>query len=88
MSLLDKAKAAANQAAAKAKETAGEVQQKVELDRAYTALGKAAYAELEAGAISSETLAVLATKVRGLVAEEATDETPATDEAPTPPPAD
>ena len=40
MGFLDKAKAAAEQAASKAKETAGELQTKRELSQAYDELGR------------------------------------------------
>jgi hypothetical protein len=68
MSLLDKAKATATQAAAKAKESAGDVHQKYELDRAYSSLGKAAFEAIEAGELNSDKLEPLASKIRTLLA--------------------
>jgi hypothetical protein len=76
MSLLGKAKTAANQAATKAKETAADVQQKIDLSRAYSALGEAAYEEIESGNISSDKLAPLAAKIRVLLVTDPADETP------------
>ncbi len=80
MGFLDKAKAAAEQAAQKAKEgaeiaaqkakeTAEEVQTKRELGQAYGELGRAAFELVEAGEISHDRLAPLAAKVRELEAK-------------------
>src|SRR5438552_2151609 len=69
MGFLDKAKAAAEQAASKAKETAGELQTKRELGQAYDELGRAAFALADAGELSSETLDPLVDKIRGLKAQ-------------------
>lgn len=74
MSLLDKAKTAASQAAVKAKETARDAKQKVDLDRAYTALGKAAYEAIEAGEVTNEKLEPLAAKIRPLLVHTAADD--------------
>ena len=49
MGFLDKAKAAAEQAASKAKETAGELQTKRELGQAYDELGRKAHELIERG---------------------------------------
>ena len=66
MGLLDKAKAAAEQAATKAKEGVEEVQTKRELGQAYTELGKAAFELVESGDVSHPRLQELAGKVRAI----------------------
>jgi acyl transferase domain-containing protein len=69
MGFLDKAKAAAEQAASKAKETAGELQTKRELGQAYDELGRKAFELVESGAIVSAELDPLVEKVRTLKAQ-------------------
>jgi hypothetical protein len=64
MGFLDKAKAAAEQAAAKAKEGVDDVQSKRELSQAYTELGKATFELIEAGEISHSTLEPIAARIR------------------------
>jgi hypothetical protein len=66
MSLLDKAKKAAEQAATKAKEGVEDVQQKRELGQAYGELGKTAFELLEAGEISHSKLEATAAQIRTL----------------------
>jgi hypothetical protein len=66
---LDKAKAAAEQAASKAKETAGEVQTKRDLSTAYNELGQKAFDLIEAGEVSSPELETIAERIRGLKAQ-------------------
>jgi outer membrane murein-binding lipoprotein Lpp len=66
MGFLDKAKAAAEQAAAKAKEGVEEVQTKRELGQAYGELGRTAFELLESGEISHDRLEAIAVKVREL----------------------
>jgi hypothetical protein len=66
MSFFDKAKAAASQAAAKAKQGAEDLQLKVDLGSAYDDLGKAAYELIERGEIAHEKLDAPAAKVREL----------------------
>ena len=66
MGFLDKAKAAAEQATTKAKETAGDLQTKRELGQAYVELGRATFALVEAGEVSSPTLDAMAEKIRSL----------------------
>jgi hypothetical protein len=66
MGFLDKAKAAAEQAASKAKETAGELQTKRELSQAYDELGRATFGLVEAGELSSTTLEPLVERIRTL----------------------
>jgi hypothetical protein len=74
MGFLDKAKAAAEQAAAKAKEGVEDVQAKRELGQAYGELGKAAFELIESGAISDSRLDVHAERVRTAQARAAGDE--------------
>jgi hypothetical protein len=69
MGFLDKAKAAAEQAASKAKETAGDLQTKRELGQAYDELGRATFALIDAGEVSSTTLDPLAERIRSLNAQ-------------------
>jgi hypothetical protein len=76
MGLLDKAKAAAEQAAAKAKEGVEDVQAKRELGQAYNELGKAAFELIESGAIADSRLEAQAEKIRALQARAAGDEIP------------
>jgi hypothetical protein len=63
---LDKAKAAAEQAAAKAKEGVDDVQTKRELSQAYNELGKTTYELIAAGDLTDARLAASAEKIRGL----------------------
>jgi len=69
MGFLDKAKQAAEQAAAKAKDTAGDIQAKRELSQAYDELGRATFALADAGELSHDTLEPLVDKIRGLKAQ-------------------
>ena len=69
MGLLDKAKAAAEQAAAKAKEGVEDVQAKRELSHAYNELGKTAFELIESGAVSHSGLEAAAGKVRAAAAK-------------------
>jgi hypothetical protein len=64
--LLDKAKAAAEQAAAKAKDTASDLQTKRELGQAYDDLGQKAYELAEAGELVSTPLEPLVARIREL----------------------
>jgi hypothetical protein len=74
MGFLDKAKAAAEQAAAKAKEGVDDVQAKRELSQAYGELGKAAYGLIESGAIAHAQLDEAAARVRAAHAKPASDD--------------
>jgi hypothetical protein len=74
MGLLDRAMAAAEQAATKAKETAEELQTKRDLGQAYNELGRKAFELIEAGELSSAPLEPLAGRVRTLKAELAAKE--------------
>jgi hypothetical protein len=69
MGFLDKAKAAAEQAAIRAKETAGELQTKRELGQAYDELGRTAFGLVEAGELSSPTLDPHVERIRSLKAQ-------------------
>ncbi len=66
MGFLDKAKAAAEQAAAKAKEGVDDVQAKRELSQTYGELGKATFELIEAGEVTHAQLAATADKIRAL----------------------
>jgi hypothetical protein len=69
MGFLDKAKAAAETAATKAKDGVQEMQTKRELTSTYEELGKAAYDLVESGAIENETLAPQVAKINELKAQ-------------------
>ncbi len=69
MGLLDKAKAAAEQAAQKAKEGIDDVQTKRELGQAYGELGRTAFDLAEKGELSHPALTALVDRVRALRAE-------------------
>jgi hypothetical protein len=74
MGFLDKAKAAAEQAANKANEAVGDVQTKRELTKVYGELGEKAYALSESGAISHPELQPLVDRARELHAKLAEDD--------------
>jgi hypothetical protein len=69
MGFLDKAKAAAEQAANKANETVADVQAKRELTKAYADLGEKAYTLASAGAITHPDLTGDVERIRGLQAK-------------------
>ena len=73
MGFFDRAKAAAEQATAKAKEGVEDVQAKRELSQSYSELGKIAFELVESKAISHPRLESLAAKIRGLIDREAAD---------------
>jgi hypothetical protein len=81
MGFLDKAMAAAEQAAMKAKGTAEELQTRRELGQAYGDLGRKAFDLVEAGSLSAPELDPLVGRVRTLKTEleerQAADETAA-----------
>lgn len=84
MSFFNKAKQAAEQAAAKVQEGVEDVQQKRELSQAYGELGKTAFALIESGELSHPGLDAGVAKIRELNAKiEGAGEA-----APTAPPAD
>jgi hypothetical protein len=66
MSFFNKAKQAAEQAAAKAREGVEDVQQKRELSQAYNELGKTTFDLLESGQISHASLEATASQIREL----------------------
>lgn len=66
MGLLDKAKQAAEQAAAKAKEGVEDVQTKRELGQAHNDLGKTAFELVESGEISNPRLEDAVARIRAL----------------------
>jgi hypothetical protein len=66
MGLLDKAKAAAVEATAKAKEGVEDVQLKRELSQAYNELGKIAFELVESHDVSHPRLETVAEKIRAL----------------------
>lgn len=66
MGFLDKAKAAAEQAAAKAREGVDDVQTKRELGQAYNDLGKTAYELIASGDIGHARLQAGADRIRAL----------------------
>ena len=68
MGFLDSAKAAAEQAVTKAKETAGELQTKRELGQAYDELGRMTFDLVESGQVSATPLEPLVERIRTLKA--------------------
>ena len=66
MGFLDKAKAAVEQGAAKAKDAAEDVQQKRDLSASYSELGKKTFDLIESGELTHPHFADLAEKIRGL----------------------
>lgn len=69
MGLLDKAKQAAEQAAAKAKEGVEDVQTKRELSQAYNDLGRTAFELVESGELSDARLVAGADRIKALNAK-------------------
>ena len=69
MSLLDKVKAGAEQAAARAREEFEELQTKRELGQAYDELGKKAFELADGGALSHAQLTPFVERIRTLKAE-------------------
>jgi hypothetical protein len=76
MSLLDKAKAKAEQAAAKAKEGVEDVQAKRELGQTQSELGRIAFELVEAGEIAHARLDASVAKIRELNARAGSDSPP------------
>lgn len=72
MGLMEKIKAGADDATAKARATVQDVQSKRGLGQAYQDLGKAAYDLIEQGEINDERLAAPAQQVRELLGSGAT----------------
>lgn len=77
MGLLDKAKAAAETAAAKAKEGVEEVQTKRDLNAAYGELGQKTFELLDSGELQRSELDTVAERIRTLKAKLATEATTA-----------
>ena len=77
MGFLDKAKAAAEQAAAKTKEEYEEFQLKRELGQAYTDIGKATFELIESGELADAELDEHAAKIRALHGRAAAAKAPA-----------
>jgi hypothetical protein len=73
MGLLDKAKQAAEQAAAKAREGVEDVQAKRDLSQAYNELGKAAFELAESGELSHPGLEAAVERVRSAQAKAGSD---------------
>ena len=71
MGLLDKAKAAAEQAAAKAKDTAQDLQAKKDLFQAYQELGQKTFELADSGELSHPQLNEQIQKIRALKADAA-----------------
>jgi hypothetical protein len=74
MGFLDKAKAAAVEATAKAKEGVEDVQTKRELSQAYNELGKVAFELIESNDITHPRLETVAEKIRALNERDKGDE--------------
>ena len=74
MGFLDKAKAAAEQAANRANETVADVQTKRELTKVYGEMGETAFKLADSGAISHPELEAQVTRVRELQAKLEEDE--------------
>lgn len=90
MSFFNKAKQAAEQAAARVQEGVEDVQQKRELSQAYGELGKTAFALIESGELSHSGLDAGAAKIRELNAKiegagEAADDAPVAGDPSQPP---
>jgi len=81
MGFLDKAKQAAEQAAAKAKEGVEDVQAKRELSQAYTELGKRAHELVEQGELAHAGLDDAVGRVRAALAKSDSAETTTADES-------
>jgi hypothetical protein len=73
MGLLDKAKAAAEQAAARAKEGVEDVQTKRDLSQAYGELGRTTYGLVENGELTHAQLTELVERIRTLEARSAAE---------------
>jgi hypothetical protein len=86
MGFLDKAKAAAEQAANRANETVADVQTKRELTKAYGELGETAFKLADSGSISHPELEPQVTRIRELQAKLAEDEAAAGGNGDTPAP--
>ena len=88
MGLLDKAKAAAEQAASKAKEGAQDLQAKRELSSAYGELGRLTVELVDAGEVTNPRLEEHVAKIRALRAEAENGAPPSSGAGTTPPASD
>ena len=77
MGFLDKAKAAAEQAASKANEAVGDVQTKRELTKTYGELGEKTFALADSGAITHPDLEADVARIRELQAKLEEEDAPA-----------
>jgi hypothetical protein len=84
MGFLDKAKAAAEQAATKAREGVEDVQTKRNLSHAYEELGRTTHQLVESGEIAHDRLMGHVQEIRGLQAQSSGDAPEAAASAPTP----
>lgn len=66
MGLIDKLKAAGEEASARARASVEEAQLRRELTQAYRELGRAAFELIEQGALAEATLAASGERIRGL----------------------
>jgi hypothetical protein len=87
MGFMDKAKSAAEQATARAKEGVEEVQTKRNLFQAYQELGRMTFELVEAGEISNERLTAKAQEIRTLQSQGAAEPTGTSGPGGEPPPA-
>ena len=76
MSFFDRAKQVAAQAAGRAKEELDEIQTRLELDKAYRQLGKAAFELVEKGELTQPELTATAERIRALKEELSDKPTP------------
>ena len=76
MSFFDRAKQVAGQAAVRAKEELDVIQTRLELDKAYRQLGKAAFELAQAGELGQPQFAEIVERIRALQAQ--LDDKPAT----------
>jgi hypothetical protein len=81
MGFLDKARAAAEQAAGKAKEGVEDLQARHDLSQAHNELGKVAFELIESGEIAHAKLEPAAAKIRALRERAAGGDAPTADEA-------
>ena len=96
MGFLDKAKAAAEQAAAKTKEGVADVQAKRDLGKAYTELGEKTYELADREDLTHPELTEIVNRIRGIKAQIEAENEPAmagatsgtSSETTTPPPSD
>ena len=86
MTILDRAKAAAEQAATKAKEGVEDVQTKRELGQAYGELGKTAFGLIESGELAHPQLEETAARIRSLQEKIAAGDGSASEAPPAGPP--